>query len=51
MGQKRACDACHKRKIHCDAPTADAQCNWCDHHSLTCTFNRVRGKRKLKKAK
>ncbi|KAH8654335.1 hypothetical protein BGZ61DRAFT_435100 [Ilyonectria robusta] len=51
MGQKRACDACHKRKIHCDAPIADAQCNWCDHHSLTCTFNRVRGKRKLQKAK
>ncbi|KAH7117191.1 hypothetical protein B0J13DRAFT_613259 [Dactylonectria estremocensis] len=48
MRQKRACDACHKRKIYCDAPTADAQCNWCDNHGLTCTFNRVRSRRKPK---
>ncbi|KAH7115347.1 hypothetical protein B0J13DRAFT_572360 [Dactylonectria estremocensis] len=51
MRPKRACDSCHKRKIHCDAPTADAQCNWCDHHGLACTFNRVRGRRKPKNAK
>ncbi|KAH6867877.1 hypothetical protein B0T10DRAFT_451458 [Thelonectria olida] len=51
MRQKRACDACHKRKICCDAPTADAQCNWCGHHGIACTFNRVRVRRKPKKTK
>ncbi|KAJ6014176.1 transcriptional regulator family: Fungal Specific TF [Penicillium herquei] len=35
----RACDSCYKRKIKCDA--AVPQCNWCSHHNLPCTFNRV----------
>ncbi|KAF4968318.1 hypothetical protein FSARC_4263 [Fusarium sarcochroum] len=37
MVQKRACDACHKRK---------APCNWCEHHGLECTFNRIRGRKR-----
>ncbi|KAH7159283.1 hypothetical protein DER46DRAFT_509070 [Fusarium sp. MPI-SDFR-AT-0072] len=45
MGKKRACDACHKRKIHCDSDAAGAQCDWCVHHGLTCTYDRVRGKK------
>lgn len=57
----RACDSCYKRKvgfscldehsvgltnqIKCDA--AVPQCNWCSHHDLPCTFDRViRRKRK-----
>ncbi|GKZ93222.1 transcriptional regulator family: Fungal Specific TF [Aspergillus niger] len=35
----RACDSCYKRKIKCDA--AVPQCNWCSHHDIPCTFNRV----------
>ncbi|CEJ53697.1 hypothetical protein PMG11_00046 [Penicillium brasilianum] len=35
----RACDSCYKRKIKCDA--AVPQCNWCSHHNLPCTFDRV----------
>ncbi|KAB8237996.1 putative C6 transcription factor [Aspergillus alliaceus] len=35
----RACDACYKRKIKCDA--AVPQCNWCSHHNIPCTFERV----------
>ncbi|KAJ5223886.1 transcriptional regulator family: Fungal Specific TF [Penicillium chermesinum] len=35
----RACDSCYKRKIKCDA--AEPQCNWCSHHNLPCTFDRV----------
>ncbi|KAJ5923844.1 hypothetical protein N7466_008031 [Penicillium verhagenii] len=35
----RACDSCYRRKIKCDA--AVPQCNWCSHHNLPCTFNRV----------
>ncbi|PWY73886.1 hypothetical protein BO94DRAFT_238336 [Aspergillus sclerotioniger CBS 115572] len=34
----RACDACYKRKIQCDAATP--RCNWCHHHDLPCTFKR-----------
>ncbi|KAL4924192.1 putative C6 transcription factor [Aspergillus undulatus] len=34
----RACDACYKRKIKCDA--AMPQCNWCSHHDTPCTFDR-----------
>ncbi|KAB5549446.1 hypothetical protein GE09DRAFT_1204368 [Coniochaeta sp. 2T2.1] len=51
MGQKRACDGCYRRKIYCDAPPADAPCNWCNHHGLPCTFNRVRARRKPKNTK
>ncbi|EAL88852.1 C6 transcription factor, putative [Aspergillus fumigatus Af293] len=41
----RACDSCYKRKIKCDA--AVPQCNWCSHHNIPCTFDRViRRKRK-----
>ncbi|KAK9357276.1 hypothetical protein V1504DRAFT_442903 [Lipomyces starkeyi] len=35
----RACDSCYKKKIKCDA--AIPQCNWCKHHNLLCTFNRL----------
>ncbi|KAJ5172040.1 transcriptional regulator family: Fungal Specific TF [Penicillium capsulatum] len=35
----RACDSCYRRKIKCDA--AVPQCNWCSHHNLPCTFDRV----------
>ncbi|KAL3455410.1 hypothetical protein BJX64DRAFT_282093 [Aspergillus heterothallicus] len=34
----RACDACYKRKIKCDA--ALPKCNWCSHHVSPCTFER-----------
>ncbi|KAL3600824.1 hypothetical protein FPOAC2_05073 [Fusarium poae] len=46
MVQKHACDACHKRKIQCDLTDSTAPCNWCQHHNLACTFDRVRGRRK-----
>ncbi|KAJ5666490.1 transcriptional regulator family: Fungal Specific TF [Penicillium maclennaniae] len=35
----RACDSCYRRKIKCDA--ALPSCNWCSHHNLPCTFDRV----------
>ncbi|CAG8010064.1 unnamed protein product [Penicillium salamii] len=35
----RACDSCYRRKIKCDA--ALPQCNWCSHHNMPCTFDRV----------
>ncbi|KAJ9144064.1 C6 zinc finger domain containing protein [Pleurostoma richardsiae] len=37
--RRKACDSCHRKKIHCDA--AVPQCNWCKHHDLTCSYNRV----------
>ncbi|KIL89511.1 hypothetical protein FAVG1_07091 [Fusarium avenaceum] len=49
MVQKRACDACHKRKIQCDSGSPNAPCNWCEHQGLECTFNRVRGRKKQPK--
>ncbi|KAK4183344.1 putative transcription factor [Podospora australis] len=36
--RKRACDACHKRKIQCDG--VEPSCDWCSHHQLACTFDR-----------
>ncbi|GIC90428.1 transcription factor domain-containing protein [Aspergillus udagawae] len=39
--RRRACDSCFKKKIQCDAEFP--QCNWCKHHNLACTFNRIRG--------
>ncbi|KAL2819708.1 hypothetical protein BJX63DRAFT_445304 [Aspergillus granulosus] len=46
----RACDACYKRKIKCDA--ALPKCNWCSHHDIPCTFERkVRRSRKIAGAK
>ncbi|ORY72148.1 uncharacterized protein BCR38DRAFT_331904 [Pseudomassariella vexata] len=51
--RKRACDSCHRRKacqtIQCDA--AAPQCNWCEHHGLTCTFTRITRPRKQSGAK
>ncbi|KAL2816936.1 C6 zinc finger domain protein [Aspergillus granulosus] len=38
--RRRACDSCFKKKIQCD--TEFPQCNWCKHHNLACTFNRIR---------
>ncbi|RAL13271.1 putative C6 transcription factor [Aspergillus homomorphus CBS 101889] len=44
----RACDSCFKRKIKCDG--AQPKCNWCSHHDLACTFERVTvRKRKITK--
>ncbi|KAK3402639.1 hypothetical protein B0T20DRAFT_388339 [Sordaria brevicollis] len=44
--RKRACDSCHKRKIQCDAADVpSSNCNWCHHHGMTCTFNRVVGRK------
>ncbi|KAK0614905.1 hypothetical protein B0T17DRAFT_592780 [Bombardia bombarda] len=37
--RKRACDACHRRKIQCDG--AAPHCNWCHHHGMACVFTRV----------
>ncbi|KAB8259950.1 hypothetical protein BDV32DRAFT_123704 [Aspergillus pseudonomiae] len=37
--RRRACDSCYKRKIQCDAEFP--QCNWCKHHNLACTYNRL----------
>ncbi|KAL2854218.1 hypothetical protein BJX68DRAFT_254139 [Aspergillus pseudodeflectus] len=47
----RACDACYKRKIKCDA--ALPKCNWCSHHDSPCTFERKirRTRKKLATAK
>ncbi|CAI7623579.1 unnamed protein product [Penicillium pancosmium] len=35
----RACDSCYRRKIKCDA--TQPQCEWCSHHNLPCTYDRV----------
>ncbi|UKZ68497.1 uncharacterized protein TrAtP1_009529 [Trichoderma atroviride] len=48
--QRRACDACYKRKIQCDRSDPDEQCNWCLHHGLHCTINRIRGRKKKTKS-
>ncbi|KAK0389923.1 hypothetical protein NLU13_3496 [Sarocladium strictum] len=49
--QKRACDACYKRKIQCDWEAKHPRCDWCEHQDLSCTFDRVRGRRKGRKAR
>ncbi|KAL5359571.1 hypothetical protein BJX96DRAFT_59613 [Aspergillus floccosus] len=41
-GRRRACDICFQRKIKCDAELP--QCNWCKHHSLACTYDRIAGR-------
>ncbi|KAH6603540.1 fungal specific transcription factor domain-containing [Trichoderma cornu-damae] len=46
---RRACDACYKRKIQCDRSDPEEQCNWCRHHDLPCTLNRIRGRKKKTK--
>ncbi|RBR16751.1 hypothetical protein FVER53590_25090 [Fusarium verticillioides] len=33
----RACDSCRRKKIQCDR--AVPQCNYCQHHGLTCSYN------------
>ncbi|EXL80470.1 hypothetical protein FOPG_06096 [Fusarium oxysporum f. sp. conglutinans race 2 54008] len=33
----RACDSCRRKKIQCDR--AVPQCDYCQHHGLTCTYN------------
>ncbi|KIV94631.1 hypothetical protein PV10_02381 [Exophiala mesophila] len=43
-----ACDSCHRRKIKCDGSTPP--CDWCRHHNVTCTFNRVKGGRRKRQA-
>ncbi|KAH8671688.1 hypothetical protein BX600DRAFT_459547 [Xylariales sp. PMI_506] len=37
--RKRACDSCYQRKIQCDGDTPP--CDWCRHHAIACTFNRL----------
>ncbi|KAK0641048.1 fungal-specific transcription factor domain-containing protein [Cercophora newfieldiana] len=39
MRKRRACDACHSRKIRCDQ--ALPQCDWCFHHNASCTFQQL----------
>ncbi|KAL2837220.1 C6 zinc finger domain protein [Aspergillus pseudodeflectus] len=39
--RRRACDSCSRKKIQCDAKSP--QCNWCEHHNLACTYNRIWG--------
>ncbi|KAL5363818.1 C6 zinc finger domain protein [Aspergillus floccosus] len=39
--RRRACDSCYRKKIQCDAEFP--QCNWCKHHNLACTYNRIWG--------
>ncbi|PYH46459.1 putative C6 transcription factor [Aspergillus saccharolyticus JOP 1030-1] len=44
----RACDSCFRRKIKCDG--VQPQCNWCSHHDIACTFERITvRKRKITK--
>ncbi|UNI23910.1 hypothetical protein JDV02_009701 [Purpureocillium takamizusanense] len=33
-------------QIQCDASETGARCDWCLHHNLPCTFDRVRGRKK-----
>ncbi|RSM12189.1 hypothetical protein CEP52_002622 [Fusarium oligoseptatum] len=54
MPPKRACDLCYSKKISCDKSELsdqDASCDWCRHHHLTCTFNRVRTRKRSPKAR
>ncbi|KAF3063145.1 hypothetical protein CFAM422_010496 [Trichoderma lentiforme] len=50
VAERRACDACYKRKIQCDRSEHDELCNWCRHHDLPCTLNRIRGRKKKTKS-
>ncbi|KAL7946733.1 fungal-specific transcription factor domain-containing protein [Trichoderma barbatum] len=50
VAERRACDACYKRKIQCDRSEHDELCNWCLHHDLPCTLNRIRGRKKKTKS-
>ncbi|KAL2812678.1 hypothetical protein BDW59DRAFT_155210 [Aspergillus cavernicola] len=33
-----ACDSCYKKKIKCDG--SQPRCDWCHHHSISCTYTR-----------
>ncbi|KAJ5553258.1 hypothetical protein N7494_002636 [Penicillium frequentans] len=46
LPQKRACDVCYQRKIHCTFSDPDSSCEWCVHRDLECTFNRERPRKK-----
>ncbi|SCO46893.1 unnamed protein product [Fusarium fujikuroi] len=35
----RACDSCRRKKIQCDR--AVPQCDYCQHHGLTCSYNQA----------
>ncbi|KAL7935569.1 fungal-specific transcription factor domain-containing protein [Trichoderma chlorosporum] len=50
VAERRACDACYKRKIQCDRSEHEELCNWCRHHDLPCTLNRIRGRKKKTKS-
>ncbi|EGR46512.1 N-terminal fungal transcription regulatory domain-containing protein [Trichoderma reesei QM6a] len=41
----RACDTCFRQKIQCLRPDPRLPCNWCSHHSLTCTVSRYNARR------
>ncbi|KAH8670627.1 hypothetical protein BGZ61DRAFT_363274 [Ilyonectria robusta] len=51
LQSKKACDACHRRKIGCDTSGPEPECDWCLHHGLLCTFDRVRGRKKIRNAR
>ncbi|KAL6871888.1 N-terminal fungal transcription regulatory domain-containing protein [Trichoderma novae-zelandiae] len=44
----RACDTCFRQKIQCLRPGPRLPCNWCSHHSLTCTITRETPRRARK---
>ncbi|GAA5980860.1 hypothetical protein JCM11641_004746 [Rhodosporidiobolus odoratus] len=44
----RACDFCNRRGLKCvkdDTASSTASCRSCQHHAVTCTYNRPRKKR------
>ncbi|UPL04254.1 hypothetical protein LCI18_015188 [Fusarium solani-melongenae] len=43
---KRACDSCHKKKIHCFKVDPEPWCHECMQHDVACTFDRTRGRQK-----
>ncbi|EEA25338.1 C6 transcription factor, putative [Talaromyces marneffei ATCC 18224] len=45
----RACDSCHRKKIHCDRRLP--KCDWCLHHDLSCTFHRIHTDMRKKRSK
>ncbi|KAK2040917.1 fungal-specific transcription factor domain-containing protein [Colletotrichum somersetense] len=46
MPPKRACDVCYRRKIQCLIPVEGPPCDWCNHHSSECSFNREAPRRR-----
>ncbi|KAI9839132.1 MAG: hypothetical protein M1819_003125 [Sarea resinae] len=38
---KRACDACHRRKVKCLPGISDGQCKNCGQAGLACTYNAI----------